>query len=74
MFRCESILLRSFWFMVVMDVFSRRIVGFGVEPAHIDGVSVCRMFNHAAAGQQLPKHVSTDNDPLYRFHRWLAYA
>jgi putative transposase len=72
MFRCESILLRSFWVMVVMDVFSRRIVGFGVEPAHIDGVSVCRMFNHAAAGQQLPKHVSTDNDPLYRFHRWLA--
>jgi len=30
------------------------------------------MFNHAIAGQQLPKHVSTDNDPLYRFHRWLA--
>jgi transposase InsO family protein len=58
--------------MVVMDVFSRRIIGFGVERADIDGVSVCRMFNHAIAGQQLPKHVSTDNDPLYRFHRWLA--
>ena len=26
-FRCESILLRSHWVMVVMDVFSRRIVG-----------------------------------------------
>ena len=72
MLRCESIALRSFWVMVVMDVFTRRIIGFGVEPAHIDDISVCRMFNHAIAGQQPPKHVSTDNDPLYRFHRWLA--
>jgi putative transposase len=72
MFRCESILLRSFWVMVVMDVFSRRIVGFGVERADIDGVSVCRMFSRAIAGKPLPKHVSTDIDPLYRFHRWLA--
>jgi hypothetical protein len=37
LFRCESILLNSFWVMVVMDVFSRRIAGFGVEPAPIDG-------------------------------------
>ena len=72
LFRCESIVLRSFWVMVVMDVLTRRVIGFGVERAHIDGVSVCRMFNHAIAGQQLPKHVSTDNDPLFRFHRWLA--
>jgi transposase InsO family protein len=72
LFRCESILLRSHWVMVVMDVFTRRIVGFGVERGDIDGISVCRMFNHAIAGQQLPKHVSTDNDPLFRFHRWLA--
>ena len=72
MFRCESILLRTFWVMAVMDVFTRRIIGFGVEPAHIDGISACRMFNHAIAGKQLPKHVSTDHDPLFRFHRWLA--
>ena len=58
--------------MVVMDVFTRRIVGFGVERADIDGVSVCRMFNQAIAGQQLPKHISSDNDPLFRFHRRLA--
>ena len=43
MFRCESILLRSHWVMVVMDVFTRRLVGFGVEPAPVDGISVCRM-------------------------------
>ncbi len=72
LFRCESILLRSHWVLVVMDLFSRRIVGFGVERAYIAGVSVCRMFNHAIAGQSLPKHLSTDHDPLFRFHRWLA--
>jgi putative transposase len=72
MFRCESILLRSHWVMVVMDVFTRRLIGFGVAPDNIDGLSVCRMFNHAIAGQSLPKHVSTDCDPLFRFHRWLA--
>ena len=58
--------------MVVMDVFTRRIVGFGVEPAHIDGISVCRMFNQARGSQPLPKRLSTDHDPLFRFHRWRA--
>jgi putative transposase len=38
----------------------------------MDGVSVCRMFNHAIAGQRLPRYISTDHDRLYRFHRWLA--
>lgn len=33
---------------------------------------MCRIFNRASAGQPLPKHVSTDHDPLFRFHRWLA--
>jgi putative transposase len=58
--------------LIVMDVFTRRIIGFGVEPAYIDGVSVCRMFNHAVAGQPLSKHLSNDHHPLFRFHRWLA--
>jgi transposase InsO family protein len=58
--------------MVVMDIFTRRIIGFGVERADIDGISVCRMFNRAIASQPLPKHLSTDHDPLFRFHRWLA--
>ena len=71
-FRCESILLCSHWVMVVMDVFTRRIVGFGVESGDIDGISACRMFNRASSGQSLPKHVSTDHDPLFRFHGWLA--
>ena len=45
LFRCESILLTSYWIMVVMDVFTRRIIGFGVAPADLDGPAVCRMFN-----------------------------
>ena len=70
--RCESILLKSYWVLVVMDVFTRRLIGFGITHAPMDGVSVCRMFNHAVASQPLPKHLSTDHDPLFRFHRWLA--
>jgi putative transposase len=72
LFRCESIVLRSHWVLLVMDVFSRRLIGFGVEPAPIDGVSVCRMFHQAAAGSALPRRMSTDHDPLFRFHRWRA--
>jgi len=31
LFRCESILLKSHWVMVVMDQYTRRIIGFGVH-------------------------------------------
>ena len=58
--------------VLVMDLHTHRLVGFGVERANIDGISVCRMFNCAIAGQPLPKRISTDHDPLFRFHRWLA--
>jgi putative transposase len=34
LFRCESITMKSFWVMLVMDIFTRRLVGFGVQPAH----------------------------------------
>jgi putative transposase len=57
--------------MLVMDVFTRRIIGFGIAPACIDGVSVC-MFNCATAGRPKPKYLSTDHDRLFPFHRWLA--
>jgi putative transposase len=55
LFRCESILLRSFWVMVVMDVFTRRIIGFGVAPANLDGPVVCRMFKRVIAKQRPPQ-------------------
>jgi transposase InsO family protein len=72
LFRCESIVLRSHWVLVVLDVFTRRIIGFGVGGEYIDGPAVCRMFNQAIAGQMPPTRISTDHDPLFRFHRWLA--
>ena len=58
--------------MVVMDVFTRRIIGFGVAAANLDGPVVCRMFNRAIAKQRPPRYLSSDHDPLFRFHRWLA--
>ena len=72
LFRCESILLRRHWVLVVIDVCTRRIVGFGIGGETIDGPAVCRMFNHAIAGHAPPARISTDHDPLFRFHRWLA--
>jgi putative transposase len=72
LFRTESILLKSYWVMVVMDVYIRRIIGFGVAAANLDGIRVCRMFNRAISGETLPRHLSSDHDPLFRFHRWRA--
>jgi transposase InsO family protein len=57
---------------VVIDVFTRRIIGFGIGSAYIDGPHLCRMFNQALAGNAPPARISTDHDPLFRFHRWLA--
>jgi putative transposase len=72
LFRCESATLRTFWVLVVMDQFTRRIVGFGVQCGNVDGPALCRMFQQAIRRQSLPKYLSTDNDPLYRFHQWQA--
>ena len=55
-----------------MDQFTRRIVGFAVHRGVVDGVALCRMFNRAIHGQRLPKYLSSDHDPLYRFHQWQA--
>jgi transposase InsO family protein len=72
LFRCESLTLRTHWILVVMDQFTRRIVGFGIHRGIVDGVALCRMFKQAIQRQPLPKYLSTDNDPLYRFHQWEA--
>jgi transposase InsO family protein len=72
LFRCESATLRTYWVLVVMDQFTRRIVGFAVHRGVVDGVALCRMFNRAIHAQTLPNYLSSDNDPLYRFHQWQA--
>ena len=55
-----------------MDQFTRRIVGFAVHRGVVDGVALCRMFNRAIHTQTLPKYLSSDHDPLYRFQQWQA--
>jgi putative transposase len=72
LFRCESATLRTHWVLVVMDQCTRRVIGFGVHGGIVDGVALCRMFHRAIRGHSLPKYLSSDHDPLYRFHQWQA--
>jgi putative transposase len=75
LFRCESIgtatrTLKSHWVMVVLDQYTRRIIGFAVHTGDCDGIAYCRLFNKIISGENLPKYLSSDNDPLYLFDRW----
>src|SRR5215813_8992723 len=70
--RCESVVLRTYWVLVVMDQYTRRIIGFGIQAGIVDGLALCRMFNQAIRGQRVPKYLSSDHDPLYRSHQWQA--
>tara|TARA_R110002096_G_scaffold14719_7_gene51828 strand:+ start:3776 stop:4864 length:1089 start_codon:yes stop_codon:yes gene_type:complete len=72
LFRCESMILQSHWVMVVMDQFTRRIIGFSVHAGPVDGPAVCRLFNHILGASVAPQYLSSDNDPLFKFHRWKA--
>jgi len=73
LFRWESVTLRTHWVLVVMDQYTRPIIGFGVQAGTVDGVALGRMFNRAIRGQRwLPKYLSSDHDPLYKFHPWQA--
>src|SRR3979490_2961781 len=72
LFQCESAVLRTHWVLVVMDQWTRRIVGLGVHRGVVDGVGLCRMFNRATRDQSSPKYLSSDHDPLYRFRQWQA--
>lgn len=40
LFRCESATLRTHWVLVVMDQYTRRVIGFGVHAGTVDGVMV----------------------------------
>src|SRR6516225_6631506 len=67
LFRCESVVLRTHWILVVMDQYTRRIIGFGLHAGPVDGLALCRMFNQALRGHRsMPKYLSSDHDPLYR--------
>jgi putative transposase len=72
LFRAESITLKTHWILVVMDQYTRRIIGFAVHAGNMDGPALCRMFNDATSSQGWPERLSTDNDPLFQYHRWKA--
>ncbi len=72
LFRCESIVLRSYWVLVGMGQFTRRLVGVGVHCGPVNGADLCRMFNAAMHGRGAPRHLSTDHDPLFEAHCWTA--
>jgi transposase InsO family protein len=70
LFRSESIVLRSYWVLVVMDQFTRRLVGIGVQCGAVSAADVCRMFNAAIHRQDAPrknsKSVFAVGSPLKR--------
>ena len=72
LFCCESISLKTHWVLVVMDVWSRQIIGFSTHAGSVDGPRVCRMFNQITATKNRPLYTSADHDPLFRFYRWKA--
>ena len=72
LFRCESILLKTHWVLVVMGQFTRRIIGFGVHIGDVDGAALCRMFNSAISTMGTPKYLTSDHDPLFTYHQWAA--
>jgi putative transposase len=55
-----------------MDQYTRRIIGFAIHADNVDGPALCRMFNDATSRQGGPKYISSDNDPLFQYHRWKA--
>jgi transposase InsO family protein len=72
LFRCESIRLKSHWVLLVMDQYTRRLIGFGVHAGDVDAITLCRMFNQIISGKDPPRYLSSDHDPLFEYHRWQA--
>ena len=72
LFRCESLILNTHWVMVVIDQCTRRIIGFAAHKGTLDGAAACCMFGRIIKSTPPPTYLSSDNDPLFEFHRWKA--
>jgi hypothetical protein len=55
-----------------MDQHTRRIIGLGVHVGNVDGPALCRMLNQATSRKNWPTYLSSENDPLFQYHRWNA--
>jgi hypothetical protein len=58
--------------MVLMDQYTRRIIGFAVHPGTLDGISLHAIFLKIISDRNLPRYLSSDNDPIFELHRWKA--
>lgn len=66
------VFLKTHWVLLVMDQFTRRIIGFGVHAGDADGPAPCGMFHQAVFEKGAPRYLSSDHDPLFRCHQWRA--
>jgi len=62
--------MANYWVLFVMDPYTRRIIGLAVHARSVDRIVLRRMFHQAIEGQHTPKYLSTDHNPLYKFHHW----
>ena len=62
--RCESAVLHMYWVLVVIDHWTRRIVGVGVHRGVVDGLALCRMFNRATRGLTRPHSTAAGAPPV----------
>ena len=53
LFHCESILLKIHWVLVVMDQFTRHIIGFGVHAGGVDDLALFQLLNTAISTQNV---------------------
>ena len=58
--------------IVLNQAHLHRLLKAYLQAVAVAGPAPCRMLNQAIAGQGLPTRLSTDQDPLFRFHRWQA--
>ena len=58
--------------MVVMDPFTRKIVGFSVRQGSLSGGNICYMDSKIASGKDWPRYISPDHDPLFNYWLWKA--
>jgi hypothetical protein len=62
--------------LAVMDLFTRRIIGFAVYAGDVNSAILCRMFNNVITGitpQEASGHASNKRADLKDF-RWKTYC
>jgi putative transposase len=69
-FRLESVSLSTYWAMIEMDQYTRRIIGFSVHKGNLCGGTSCFMLNKILSGKGYLKLLSSDNDPLFEYWLW----